>query len=116
MRQLLLFLWLLPSLATAQAVFSGLITDKTTRRPLEGVTVYFPALQKGSATDTLGRFRVTDVPAGSHKVQVRYLGYTSQIRTVRLLDGETTTNFVLEPEAGLLQEVVVTGLTTGLTV
>ena len=116
MRRLLLFSLLLPKLAMAQAVFSGLITDKTTRQPLDGVTVYFPALQKGSPTDTLGKFRVSDVPAGSHKIQVRYLGYKSLTRTIRLPDGGTTTNFVLEPEAGLLQEVVVTGLTTGSTV
>lgn len=116
MRRLLLFFILLPGLATAQAIFRGLITDKTSREPLNGVTVYFPALQKGGATDTLGQFRITDVPAGSHKVQIRYLGYKSQIHTVRLLDGETVTDFILEPEAGLLQEVVVTGLTTGLTV
>ena len=103
-------------MVTAQAVFSGLTTDKTTREPLNGVTIYFPALQKGSATDTLGQFRVTDLPAGSHKVQVRYLGYKSQTRTIRLPDGETTVDFALEPEAGLLQEVVVTGLTTGSTV
>lgn len=116
MRRLLLLVGLLPGVVAAQAVFSGLVTDNTTRQPLTGVTVYFPALQKGSVTDTLGRFRVPNVPAGSHKVQVRYLGYKSQLRTVRLLTGETTTDFVLEPEAGLLQEVVVTGLTTGSTV
>ena len=116
MLRLLLFSLLLPGMVTAQAVFSGLTTDKTTREPLNGVTIYFPALQKGSATDTLGQFRVTDLPAGSHKVQVRYLGYKSQTRTIRLPDGETTVDFALEPEAGLLQEVVVTGLTTGSTV
>ena len=116
MRILLLVLMLLPGLVTAQAVFSGLVTDKTSQKPLTGVTVYFPDLQKGSATDTLGRYQVTDVPAGSHKVQIRYLGYKSQLRTIRLLNGETTTDFALEPEAGLLQEVVVTGLTTGSTV
>ncbi len=116
MRQLLLLFLLLPSLATAQVIFSGLITDKSTNQPLTGVTIYFPTLQKGTVTDTLGRFRVTDVPAGSYKVRIQYLGYRAQVRTIRLPDGETTTDFVLEPEAGLLQEVVVTGLTTGSTV
>ena len=115
MRRLFLLFLLLPSVATAQATFSGLITDKTTREPLSGVTVYFPTLRKGSTTDTLGRFEVTGLPTGSHKVQLRYLGYKSLVRTVQLPDGATT-DFVLEPEAGLLQEVIVTGLTTGLTV
>ena len=116
MRPQLLLLLLLPGLASAQPVFSGFVTDKTTRQPLTGVTIYFPVLQKGGATDTLGQFRVSDVPAGSHRVQVRYLGYKTQTRTIRLPNGETAIDFVLEPEAGLLQEVVVTGLTTGSTV
>ena len=100
----------------AQAVFGGFITDKVTHKPLVGVTVYIPDIKRGNTTDTLGQFRVTDLPTGSHNVQIGYLGYKSQVRTVRLLNGETTTNFVLEPEAGLLQEVIVTGLTTGSTV
>jgi len=116
MYRLLLFILLIPGLATAQVAFSGLVTDKVTRQPLYGVTIYFSGLQKGAATDTAGRFRVIDVPAGSYKVQIRYVGYKPQVRTVRLPDGETTADFALEAEAALLQEVVVTGLTTGSTV
>lgn len=115
MLRFFLFL-LLPGLASAQAVLSGQLTDKTNRSPLVGATVYLPILQKGGLSDTLGRYRVPDVPAGLHKVEIRLLGYKTQTRTVRLLDGETTANFTLDPEAAQLQEVVVTGLTTGSTV
>ncbi len=114
--RLLVLLFLLPMMATAQTVFSGLVTDKATREPLTGVTLYFPDLRKGGATDTTGQFRVTNVPTGTFKVQIRYLGYKPQTRTIKLTNGETTLNVILEPEAGLLQEVVVTGLTTGSTV
>lgn len=115
MLRLLLFI-LLPGLAAAQATFIGKVTDKTTQQPLVGVTVYFPALKKGGSTDTLGLCRVTDLPAGSHKAEIRFLSYKTQTRTIRLLSGETTAEFLLEPEAAQLQEVVVTGLTTGSTV
>ncbi len=111
-----LLLLLIPGLASAQAILSGQITDKTNRSPLVGVTVYLPNLQKGGLADTLGRYRVPDVPAGLHKVEVRLLGYKTQTRTIRLLNGETTADFVLAPDAAQLQEVVVTGLTTGSTV
>lgn len=112
----LLFSLLLPGLASAQAILSGQIIDKTNREPLIGVTVYLPTLQKGALTDTLGRYRLPDVPAGSYKVEARFLGYKVPVRTIRFLDGETTADFILEPEAAQLQEVVVTGLTTGSTV
>lgn len=116
MFRLFLFFLLLPVVAAAQPILSGRVIDKTTREPLIGVTIYLPALQKGSLTDTLGRYRLVDIPAGQHKAEVRFLSYKTQTRSVRLLDGETTIDFALEPEAAQLQEVVVTGLTTGATV
>jgi len=116
MLRLLTFILLLPAAVSAQSVLSGRVTDRTTRDPLAGVTIYLPGLQKGGATDTLGNFRVTDLPAGSHKVEIRFLSYRTQTRTIRLTGGPATLDVILEPEASQLQEVVVTGLTTGSTV
>ncbi|GAB2525099.1 TonB-dependent receptor [Spirosoma aerophilum] len=116
MLRLLLILLLLPVLASAQSTVSGVITDKSTNQPLIGVSVYFPVLKKGGVTDTLGRYKVASLPAGTHKVEARFLSYKTQTRSVRLLSGETKVDFTLEPDAAQLQEVVVTGLTTGSTV
>lgn len=116
MLRLLLISLLLPGLASAQSTITGIITDKTTREPLIGVTIYFPGLQKGGLTDTLGRYRIADLPTGTHKVEGRLLGYKTQTRTIRLLTAETNVNFILDPESAQLQEVIVTGLTTGSTV
>ncbi|WP_460945037.1 TonB-dependent receptor [Spirosoma daeguense] len=116
MHRLLLIFMLVPALVSAQATLVGKITDKGTRQPIVGVTIYFPGLQKGTSTDTLGQYQLVNLPAGSHKVDIRFLGYKNQLRTVRLLTGTTTSDFVLEPDAAELQEVVVTGLTTGSTV
>ncbi|GAB3692847.1 TonB-dependent receptor [Spirosoma flavus] len=116
MFRLLLIFMLVPYLVSAQATLVGKVIDKTTQQPIIGATIYFPALQKGTGTDTLGQYRVPDLPAGSHKIDIRFLGYKNQLRTVRLLSGTTTADFSLEPDAAQLQEVVVTGLTTGSTV
>ncbi|AUD01263.1 TonB-dependent receptor [Spirosoma pollinicola] len=115
LRILLIFL-LLPGLAMAQTTVSGIITDKSTRQPLIGVSIYFPNLKKGAVTDTVGHYRVSALPAGTQKMEVRFLSYKTQTRSLRLLSGETTADFSLEPDAAQLQEVVVTGLTTGSTV
>ncbi|MGF7218443.1 iron complex outermembrane receptor protein [Spirosoma lacussanchae] len=116
MVRFLLFICLIPGLASAQAILSGHITDKTTREPLIGATVYIPSSQKGGAADSTGRYRITGLTAGSIRVQVQLVGYRNMIRTIQLGDGETTLDLTLEPEAAQLQEVVVTGLTTGQTV
>lgn len=116
MLRLLLLISLLPGLAAAQITLVGKVTDKTTREPLIGVTIYLADLKKGGLTDTLGQYHIVGIPAGSHKVEARFLSYRTQFRSVRLLTGETVADFVLEPEAAQLREVVVTGLTTGSTV
>ena len=116
MLRLLLLISLLPGLAAAQITLVGKVTDKTTREPLIGVTIYLADLKKGGLTDTLGQYHIIGIPAGSHKVEARFLSYRTQFRSVRLLTGETVADFVLEPEAAQLREVVVTGLTTGSTV
>lgn len=116
MIRILLVFVLLPCVVSAQAVLNGQITDKATRDALIGATVYLPSLQKGGAADSLGRFRIGDLPAGPTRVEIRLVGYKTLTRTARLANGENTLDVVLEPEAAQLQEVVVTGLTTGQTV
>lgn len=113
---LFLIFMLLPGLVAAQTVISGKAIDKSSQEPLIGVTIYFPGLKKGTLTDNTGQYRITDVPAGSHKIEARFLSYKTQTQTVRIATGETTINFSLDPDVSQLQEVVVTGLTTGSTV
>lgn len=113
---LFLIFMLLPGLVVAQTVISGTAIDKSSQEPLIGVTIYFPGLKKGTLTDNTGQYRITDIPAGPHKIEARFLSYKTQTQTVRIATGETTINFSLDPDVSQLQEVVVTGLTTGSTV
>ncbi|KAB7731827.1 TonB-dependent receptor [Rudanella paleaurantiibacter] len=119
-------LWLgltLPQYVIAQsttlagnAVLNGLVTDQKTREPLIGATIFVPSLQKGAATDTLGRFRLPGLPMGPLSVEVRLVGYKTLTRRVQLSADSTRFDFMLATEATQLNEVVVTGLTTGSTV
>lgn len=113
---LFLIFMLLPGLVAAQTVISGTAIDKSSQEPLIGVTIYFPGLKKGTLTDNTGHYRITDIPAGVHKIEARFLSYKTQTQTIRIATGETTINFSLDPDVSQLQEVVVTGLTTGSTV
>ncbi len=99
----------------AQTQFAGSVTDRATKQPLAGVTLYFPDQKNGTATDILGRFSLLTV-AGNRTVEVRFLGYKPLIRKVLVAGDSLRIDFALDPDATQLNEVVVTGLTTGSTV
>jgi iron complex outermembrane recepter protein len=99
----------------AQTRFAGTVTDRATKEPLAGVTLYFPDEKAGTATDALGHFSLL-TGAGNRTVEVRFLGYKPLIRKVLISGDSLRTDFSLEPDATQLNEVVVTGLTTGSTV
>ncbi|MCY7357457.1 MAG: TonB-dependent receptor, partial [Rudanella sp.] len=92
------------------------VADLKTREPLIGATVFIPSLKKGTATETDGRFRLSGLTTGSLTVEVRLVGYKTLTRRVTLVGDSTNIEFSLETEVAQLNEVVVTGLTTGSTV
>lgn len=108
-------------LATSQPLFAqapggllnGLVADLKTREPLAGATIFVPSLKKGTATEADGRFRLPGLPAGSLTVEIRLVGYKTLTRRVQLSGDSTIFNVLLETQVGQLNEVVVTGLTTG---
>jgi iron complex outermembrane receptor protein/hemoglobin/transferrin/lactoferrin receptor protein len=57
--------------------------------PLPGAEVLDPALQRGTTTNSQGRFVLDKLPAGPHTLEIRFIGFQTAIRTVRLEPGET---------------------------
>jgi len=107
-----LALLLLPGLAWAQqGTITGTVTEEESGNPLPGATVQLPEQETGTATDTNGRYRITGVPAGEQTIQVTFVGYQSEERTVTVPAGGTVrANFQLQTEERALDEVVVTGI------
>ncbi len=100
----------------AQFRLSGQVRDGQTHDPLIGATLFFPKLQKGTVTDTLGQFRLANLPGGTHLMEIRLVGFKTARRQITLTDSlALPLNLTLESDATRLQEVVVTGLTTGTT-
>ena len=69
----------LPTLAAAQpdasAVFTGTVTDAETGAPLPAAHVFLAATMNGTTTDAEGRFRLTRIPHGAHRLFVSMLGF-----------------------------------------
>ncbi len=53
----------------------GVVTDKLSQTPLIGVIVQINSLQKGSNTDSLGIYLLSNVPPDRYDLQVTCIGY-----------------------------------------
>ncbi|SNR46011.1 TonB-dependent receptor domain-containing protein [Hymenobacter mucosus] len=105
----------LPATPKGTGRLTGLILDATTKKPVEYATVaLLPATGNtpidGTVCDDRGRFTLRDLAAGSYRVQVSFLGYTSRTETVTVTDGATDIgSLTLASSAQKLGEVTVTG-------
>jgi iron complex outermembrane receptor protein len=104
----ILSLWLLYSACPAQNILHGKIYDKETNEALYGATIYISDLKIGTVTDTSGYFEMKNLTKGKYLIEIKLLGYASQLMTVDIA-GDMLINIYLAHAAGELQEVVVTG-------
>lgn len=87
---------------------TGRVMDETKNEPLPGVNVSVKGTNRGTTTDTDGRFRLS-VPNGSAVLVFSYIGYTSQEVTV---GSRTTLTIQLAASDQSLNEVIVVGYGT----
>src|ERR1051325_8258458 len=91
-RILLALLAFFTSVATASAQASGRIAGKVSTvdgQPIAGVQIVVAATGRGALSDTGGRFLVTGVPAGTHAVTARSLGWSQATSSVTVVAGQT---------------------------
>ena len=87
----------------------GRITDKQTGEPLPGAYVYLEKTGFYATSDPEGKFRITNVPAGTYHLAVWMLSYNEYRTTVRLADGEIKEMAIALAQAPLRSdEIVVT--------
>lgn len=87
----------------------GRVVSSHTGDPVATAQIYLPGTSIGSLSDVNGRFVLNDVPAGTHTVAARTLGYgTKNVADVRVTAGEVATlEFSLAPEAIAMEEITV---------
>jgi hypothetical protein len=89
-----LMLLLVPIAAQAQdgrAVLEGTVVDAQTGQPLPGANVFLATTMRGTATDSEGRFRLTDVAPGAHRLFASMLGIEPASRDTLLRAGTVYT-------------------------
>ena len=107
-----------PSVAASQGTSNGTIvgrvTDARTGSGIQNATVQVEATRLAGTTNTDGRFRIANVPAGAHNVVVLRLGFASAHRAVTVVAGQDISVDVgLQVSAVELDQVVVTGTAGG---
>src|SRR4051812_1397627 len=97
----------------ANGDITGVIRDSTSGQPLTGGDVL--VLRNGQVvarteTDTYGRYRIHNLPAGEYDVEVRLLGFrpTRTHVTIGPEGGDTEVSLGLAPSAVHLQELEIT--------
>jgi iron complex outermembrane receptor protein len=92
----------------AKSTLSGKVIDKKTGSPLEGASVYFPDLKKGTVTILNGNYVINNLPNGNYLVEVQFIGYKSALQNISI-QGNLVQDFSLEPSVLEENEVVITG-------
>ena len=91
----------------------GIITDEN-GIAVPGASVIIEALNKGAVTNFDGKFTLVDVPEGTHKVLVKYLGYADVEKDVQVTANSTATlNLTLNSQDTKLDTVVITSYGIG---
>lgn len=101
------------SLAGAQATgaVAGRVTEASSGKPLAYAQVYTETdPNRAARSDLEGRYRLTGLTPGSHRITVRLVGFSSKTVTVNVVAGETaTTDVQLATQPLNLDALVVTG-------
>ncbi len=92
--------------AMAQFQLSGRVTDANSQQPLAGATLQLKNSVRGTATDREGRFELKKLHAGSQLLEIRYLGYATQLLQLTI-QGDSTLDISLHPAVKLTDEIIV---------
>jgi len=95
---------------SGNAKIKGTITDALSGEPLIGTNIAILGTSMGTSSDLNGEYVINNIPAGTHTVVFRYIGYKNiDLPNIQLGAGqELVLDQVMSPEAIMGEEVVIT--------
>ena len=98
--------------SSRRGVVEGTVTGED-GRPLAGVNVFVPDLERGTATRADGSYRLAGLPARTLVLRFSFVGYETDVRRVTTTPGEPATlDVTMTPSLLQGKEITVTGTPT----
>ncbi|MFQ5653050.1 MAG: TonB-dependent receptor, partial [bacterium] len=89
---------------------SGVVKSADTQEVLAGANVSILGTKLGAATGADGSYTISNVPAGTYRLQATFIGYDDRSTPITVTAGETATaDFLLSESTIFGSEIVVTG-------
>ncbi len=100
--------------AQNKGVIAGTVVDKSTQLPLDAVSVKVENTEWGSVTDSLGRFRISNVDPKTYNIVFTKVGFKAfTLYNIVLTSGnEVSVTIELEEEIKSIGEITITGRRT----
>ncbi|MGH7500307.1 MAG: carboxypeptidase regulatory-like domain-containing protein [Longimicrobiales bacterium] len=83
-------------------MLAGRVTDFGTGRPIAGVAIRLPDIDRSVLTEPDGRFAITDIPAGQIVLHAEMIGYATRTERIVITPGE-----IVEATFGLATQPIV---------
>lgn len=96
--------------ATPTTVIIVGVSDAETGQALTGAQIFLPALSRTAQADGLGEARFSAVPAGTHRIRVRLIGYTAVDTSLSFVGDTTGVVFRLHRSAVSMDAIEVTAV------
>lgn len=91
-------------------IISGEVVDAYDGFSLPGASLYIEDSKRYTISDQNGNYQFLDVPEGTYKVYVKYIGYNTEFGEVTVEEGKTAIlDFQLIVKESVLDEVVIIG-------
>ncbi len=91
----------------AQNTISGTVTNAEDGTPLSQVSIYFPELEKGTATNNNGSFEIQNIPSGNFELVISSLGFETFEKKINISSKTDTFQIALTPTAFEMEEIIV---------
>ena len=94
---------------TQSATITGKVSDSK-GLPLGAATIVFEGFNSGAVTELDGSYIIKEIPAGTYRITVSFLGYRTVSKAVTIEAGQSLEkSFVLQEDALNIESVVISG-------
>lgn len=99
MKMFLLWILLYTAVSHAQerGGIEGTVSDVATGQPIAGCNILLEGMTIGAASDSLGYFRLNEIPFGEARLVISHLGYVPATQRVQLSTAVLKLDFALRP-------------------